>query len=421
MYCESNSSYLITFFIKSYRFLSIDELIQKNKTICIMKRLEEHFETLYPEVDGNVFGFKNNDFSYRMLQNLRSKVAEDGEKLCDAVVISREELEANALGDIREWDEEPEIVHPNGTNPENYNELCDLVPLLFNDKEEDVLFTIEIVAAFSPSLGIYGDEIIDRFNYGIKAELFETVYEESKSKYEGDFVPCEFDIDGDGEKIGLIALSFPIIFSLSMMLVGILVHIYTQRFLLPKREISQNAQYDDKHIVNDLLILILLKYIRHHGCVDEVEIVEALENLPDKSRLLDLGRQTETLIDRDDHKLNVVQVVNILEEILESVPEHYYNNVNLSDDEIDQALSSVKPMNALINLIDQKYGMKAMLWRKLGGEDETNTLDLASIENESVSQSLDVYPPNSEGLRANESGKVAEHILPPFSLRGFKK
>jgi len=78
-------------------------------------------------------------------------------------------------------------------------------------------------------------------------------------------------------------------------------------------------------------------------------------------------------------------------------------------------------MNALINLIDQKYGIKAMLRRKLGGEDETNTLDLASIENESVSQSLDVYPPNSEGLRANESGKVAEHILPPFSLRGFKK
>ena len=419
MYCDSNSSYLITFFMKSCRFLSIDELIQKNKTICIMKRLEEHFETLYPEVDGNVFGFKSNDLSYRMLQNLRSKVAEDGEKLCDAVVISREELEANDLVNIREPDE-TNIVHPNGSSPENFNELCDLVPLLFNDKEEDVLFTIEIVAAFSPSLGIYGDEIIDRFNYGIKAELFETVYEESKSKYEGNFVPCEFDIDGDGEKIGLIALSFPIIFSLSMMLVGILVHIYTQRFLLPKREISQNAQCDDKHIVNDLLILILLKYIRHHGCVDEVEIVEALENLPDKSRLLDLGRQTETLIDGDDHKLNVVQVVNILEEILESVPEHFHNNVNLSDDEIDQALSSVKPMNALINLIDQKYGMKAMLWRKLGGEDETNTLDLATIENENVSQSLDIYPAISEDLRANESGKVAENILPPFSLQGSK-
>jgi len=405
--------------------LSIDELIQKKKTICIVKRLEEHLETLYPEVDGNVFGFEGkvidgetNDLSYRMLQNLRSKAAKEGEELCDAVVISREELEANAILEIGASDETSEISHPIGSNPENFNELCDLVPLLFNDKDEDVLFTVEIVAAFSPSLGIYGDEIIDRFNYGIKAEMFETVYEALKTKYEIFFVPCEFDIDGDGEKIGLIALSFPIIFSLSMMLVGIVVHIYTQRFLLPKREMSQSAQHDDKHIVNDLLILILLKYIRHHECVDEIEIVAALEDLPDKSRLLDLGRRTETLMDRDDHKMNVDHVINMLGEILESVPEHFYNNVILSDDEIDQALSSVKPMNALIDLIDQKYGMKAILWRQLGGEDETNILDLASIENGSESQSSDIYPPISEDLRPNESEKVAEHILPPFSLGG---
>ena len=231
---------------------------------------------------------------------------------CDAVILSRESLEASSAGN---------------------SALCKLYPLF-----DTTILDLQVVLPLSDNLDGLGESFVNRFNRLLNTGLYDQIHNKSKNESLENLPRCDFTIPTASLALNPVSFFYPAIFAGFTMILSICFTFVSRTSTSRTKTVPMS--------LGDAAPDEMFRLLSQSDCISSEELDRALSILPDYSLLEALTKR----LDVEDSKLFIIlDTMTTLELIY--VVEKCVVDEGITKEDIDAAIRSLYPRDALKDMI----------------------------------------------------------------------